>query len=446
MHSTFEDKIFELINLKQEGEYWDFKRQWHENKTDLLHDIICMANNLSNNDGYIIIGIDEKNGNPWGVSFQRMYDMSNDSHIFITEQKKNYLPLYEAKLMHQFDHRWNTFVNGEPKDVTMEQKEDTDFTVTPQYYVPYAETVLRTTTLDLIIVQALREAMDGDEKKLRSLVAEKAASSGDLFATESADGVDWQKVYGSKDLCAAMFEVVEKLCPKYLMGWRDICRATDARTTIATVIPFAGANHKFLMFRFGRQSKTTLQSCFLADLDSLVLDFFARQKLGGTDLTYTYIRQFPILPPSAYHEVAQNFIVPRVMALTYTATDMAEWAKALWQDSSLKIRLKMLQLNNKENEGITDEKFTDREFSENFLPPYIFDDAKRAVLRAELDAYYARLYGLTRTELQYILDPHSVMGQDYPSETFRVLKDNEIAKYGEYRTQRLVLEAWDRME
>lgn len=60
MHSNFEDKIFELINLKQEGEYWDFKRQWHENKADLLHDIICMANNLSDNDGYIIIGIDEE--------------------------------------------------------------------------------------------------------------------------------------------------------------------------------------------------------------------------------------------------------------------------------------------------------------------------------------------------------------------------------------------------
>ena len=60
MNTTFEDKIFELINLKQEGEYWDFKRQWHENKADLLHDIICMANNLSDNDGYIIIGIDEE--------------------------------------------------------------------------------------------------------------------------------------------------------------------------------------------------------------------------------------------------------------------------------------------------------------------------------------------------------------------------------------------------
>jgi len=38
-----------------------------------------------------------------------------------------------------------------------------------------------------------------------------------------------------------------------------------------------------------------------------------------------------------------------------------------------------------------------------------------------------------------------VMGNGYPSETFRVLKDREIREYGEYRTQRLVLEAWDRI-
>ena len=55
-------------------------------------------------------------------------------------------------------------------------------------------------------------------------------------------------------------------------------------------------------------------------------------------------------------------------------------------------------------------------------------------MRAELDAFYARAYGLTRDELRYILDPADVRGPDYPSETFRVLKTNEIARYGEYRT------------
>jgi hypothetical protein len=78
-------------------------------------------------------------------------------------------------------------------------------------------------------------------------------------------------------------------------------------------------------------------------------------------------------------------------------------------------------------------------------PPFGWDEDRRANLRADLDAFYARAYGLTRDELRYILDPRDVMGEDYPSETFRVLKNKEIRKYGEYRTQRLVLAAWDRM-
>jgi hypothetical protein len=78
--------------------------------------------------------------------------------------------------------------------------------------------------------------------------------------------------------------------------------------------------------------------------------------------------------------------------------------------------------------------------------PFLWNEDRRALLRAELDAWYARAYGLTRDELWYILDPADVMGEDYPSETFRVLKNNEMKKFGEYRTRRLVLEAWDRME
>jgi hypothetical protein len=79
-------------------------------------------------------------------------------------------------------------------------------------------------------------------------------------------------------------------------------------------------------------------------------------------------------------------------------------------------------------------------------PPFPWDEDRRAQLRAELDAWYARTYGLTRDELRYILDPADVRGPDYPSETFRVLKKNEIARWGEYRTARLVLAAWDAQE
>ena len=58
---------------------------------------------------------------------------------------------------------------------------------------------------------------------------------------------------------------------------------------------------------------------------------------------------------------------------------------------------------------------------------------------------YAKLYGLNEKVLRYILDPADVYGEDYPSESFRVLKEKEIAEFGEYRTRRLVHEAWERM-
>lgn len=436
-----------------------------------------LAKKIYKKAGVFVNENDEENGNPWKIKFSTMFHMSNDSGLFVgaellkrvqgdghaelvSASGSRYLPLYEAKLMHQFDHRWNTFVNGSPVDVSPEQKSDPDFSVTPQYYVPYTETVLRATSLDLKIVQALREAIASASlskqavgertttvgersrtEKLRSLVAEKTGAAGDLFVNENTDGIDWQKVYASKDLSKAVFEVAEKLCPKYQLGYREITNTTNARTVIATILPFCGAGNKIPLIRFDKSTSPKLHACLLADFNSIPHDVVCRMKLGGTTMNYFYKKQMPVLPPSAYHEAALSFIVPRVMALTYTANDMTEWAKALWNDSTPAMRQKMLELNGKS-----------REFSQEnsgstlACGPYIYDDAKRAVLKAELDAYFARLYGLTRTELQYILDPHSVMGEDYPSETFRVLKDNEIAKYGEYRTQRLVLEAWDRME
>lgn len=138
----------------------------------------------------------------------------------------------------------------------------------------------------------------------------------------------------------------------------------------------------------------------------------ARLKFGGTHLTYSYLKQFPILSPTIYMDADLAFIVPRVLELTYTAYDLKSWAEDL--------------------------SYHD--------PLFHFNPDHRAILRAELDAYYARLYGLTRDELCYILYPADTYGEDYPSETFRVLKSNEIRQFGEYRTARLVLEAWDRLE
>ncbi len=81
-----------------------------------------------------------------------------------------------------------------------------------------------------------------------------------------------------------------------------------------------------------------------------------------------------------------------------------------------------------------------------FGDPFGWDDDRRAQLRAELDAFFAKKYGLSEDDLRYVLDPAKVKGSDYPSESFRGLKEKEIRLYGEYRTERLVLEAWQRME
>ena len=58
---SIHNEVYPLIFSKQEGSYWDFKREWHKCKSNLLHDIICMANNLADHDAYIIIGIDQEN-------------------------------------------------------------------------------------------------------------------------------------------------------------------------------------------------------------------------------------------------------------------------------------------------------------------------------------------------------------------------------------------------
>ena len=124
------------------------------------------------------------------------------------------------------------------------------------------------------------------------------------------------------------------------------------------------------------------------------------------------IRTIATLPPTAYTEADIAFIEPRVLELTYTSRSLKPWAQAL---------------------GYAGE-------------PFGFDENRRGVLKAELDVFFAKKYGLTEEEFRYILDPKDVKGEDFPSESFRTLRDEEIAHLGEYRTKRLALEAWVRME
>jgi hypothetical protein len=301
--------------------------------------------------GRVPVLIDEalgEQGNPWGIKFMTMFHMSNDSHLFFDAPAPDRLPLYEAKLIHHYDHRWATYAaDGASRDLSLSEKMDPSFQITPRYWVEHSE------------VQARLQAQGWDRQ--------------------------------------------------WLMGWRNIARTTDERTFISGTMPIGGVGHSATVF-FAKGDGLLL-SALQGLLGSLVFDFTVRQKVGGTNMTHNYVKQFPTPRPSALDSSAIQFIQPRVLELTYTAHDLKPWADDLDYDG----------------------------------PPFIFDPERRALMRAELDAFYAHLYGLSRDELRYVLDPADVMGPDYPSETFRVLKTNELRQFGEYRTQRLVLEAWDRL-
>lgn len=432
--------------------------------------------------------------NPWGITFsQGLFNMTSASHLFKDEESPNHLPLYEAKLIHHFDHRWATYTTDPntgtvaSRDVTLQEKQDASFSITPRYWVPAREVWLRLADLPDELMRALK-ADDGHATILavtkvlfgRHLTAlhEEAPSITALAAWESfvdlhayAKDIDPEELgvkplkknaggrldeglplpvqqllrlaeeasnlpmppagLSSEESAQRLAERwLKESCPKWLMGWRDICRATDERTVIASVVPSVGVGNQMPLMLFGSGEGLSLSALMLANLSALTFDFVARHKTGGTHMNYFIYKQLPILPPGHYTEDDLSFIIPRVLELTFTATDITPWAENL---------ISQWKLDDGNWKPDTPEPIR-----RSPLVPFPFDQERRAVLRAELDAYYARLYGLDRNELRYILDPEDVMGKDYPSETFRVLKDREIREYGEYRTQRLVLEAWDR--
>jgi len=170
-----------------------------------------------------------------------------------------------------------------------------------------------------------------------------------------------------------------------------------------------------------------------------------------SEWTVFVFKQLPILPPVAYTGKDLIFIAPRVLELVYTAWDIAPFAADLWDDADEALRAKLEEQHEAWLEATGGHPWDPPDWAGSDACPAPFapakwDEDRRGLLRAELDAYYARLYGLTRDELRYILDPKDVYGPDFPGETFRVLKDKEERALGEYRTRRLVLEAWDRLE
>ena len=207
------------------------------------------------------------------------------------------------------------------------------------------------------------------------------------------------------------------------IAYRGISKSTEVRTFIVSAIPdtdFVGVgNSSTLLFE---ERGAMPGSILIGILSSLPFDYIVRQKLGGNNVSTFIVKQFPILAPDHIPETIKWEMAKRVMELTYFNHDMDAWAEELWEEMTDEQRNEMPNIGKNE--------------------PFIFDLDRRAVLQAELDAIVAHLYGLTTDELRYILDPEDICGPGCINETFRVLKERELREYGEYRTRRLVLDAW----
>ncbi len=362
-------------------------------------------------------------------------------------------------MIHLFDHRWASFEGEDEengiRDVTLAEKQNTNFESTPRYWIPENEGKIRIARVPTRLKSAYRKS---DQVGCLKVLAEwvlgsvtgldPAKPSRDAHAAEAhlvnilgrralapdvvkGSFAKWlgenaQRAVvmyretpltqedlqflaeGKEDVLKLTGLLVQRKQPRWLMGWRDICRSNDERTMISAVIPAFANSDKFLLMY--PTSSPKLCAALLSNLSSLPLDFVARQKFGATSFKLFYMKQLPIFTPMQFTHKDLAFITPRVLELTYNSWSMRLWAEDLG----------------------------------HFGPPFTWDETRRAELRAELDAFFARKYNLSRDELRYVLDPADIEGPDYPSETFRGLKSREEARFGEYRTGRLVLEAWDR--
>ncbi|MBQ7457112.1 MAG: hypothetical protein IJS54_05880, partial [Desulfovibrio sp.] len=258
---------------------------------------------------------DHREENPWGVRFFRMFDMANDAHLFRTKEQLleakgimtgnrirvpeaaqvsmgkglvdeytvpagEWLPLYEAKMIHHYTHRWATYEEepnekGERKTRGLEKSElsDPHFCVMPRYWVHKDE-----------VESALQQ-------------------------------MGWKK--------------------KWVMGWRDITNSTNERTLIAACYPLSAVGHTLQQIIYQKSDRNILP--LIANLNSYVLDYFSRQKIIGIHLTLHIIRQLPILPPEIFEHplpyinapTLADFLKPRILELVYTTWDMQGFAKDL---------------------------------------------------------------------------------------------------------------------
>lgn len=337
---------------------------------------------------------DETKENIWGIRFMMMFNMASASSVFRTRKQLDelggqlqrdsyivendvYVPLYEGKMFWLYNHHYASFPN--------------------EYEVEKRPSSINSTPYSILA--------DSCSSIAPWYWVNKSLVDSRLIDCDKEGNVRWKWEHS------------------YYIAFRDVARAADARTCIASLMPsgIAAGDKAPLVFT----SRSLIPSaCFAAMLSSLVFDYVARQKVGGSSMALFIMKQQPTLTPDQIPSAMQWQIVKRVAELCYFNHDMDGWASELWEEMSEEQRSELPQLGNQQ--------------------PWIYNPERRAILQAELDAIFAHLYGLNTEDLRYILDPEDVCGKGCINETFRVLKDNELRQYGEYRTKRLVLEAWNK--
>ena len=281
----------------------------------------------------------------WPVRYATIFHMTNDSHCFRTGPQLEdegfypvqgnrwkrgvelYLPLYQGRMIRHFDHRANSV------RVNLENTHN-----------PY-----------------LSEAVSDAQH----------ANPGFLPATQY-----WVPASD-----------VEPILPQsrgWALGFRDIARATDIRTLIGTIVPWAGYGNTLpLLLSDGSAPMAQFSANLVANLSSLCADFIVRQKAQGTHLNWYIVEQLPVIAPTDYDRpfgdtTARALVRDHVLRLTYTAHDMAPFAHDLGYDG----------------------------------PPFTWDDEERRHLRARLDALYFHLYGLSRDDASYVGDTFPIVRRD----------------------------------
>ena len=232
--------------------------------------------------------------------------------------------------------------------------------------------------------------------------------------------VPQEEVYNRLVKIDAKDNIIWEWKHKWLIGFRDIARAVDERTFIVSPIPDAfGVGHSATLLFVERG--TMPGALLLGMMSSLVFDYTTRQKIGGSHASISFVKQFPVLTPEQVSSSGyEQGIVERVARLCWFNHDLDGWMEELREECP-------------EEYDLPEE-------------PVIWNEEQRTVWQAELDAIFAHLYGLTTEDLRYILDPEDVCGKGCINETFRVLKERELRELGEYRTKRLVMEAWNKFE